>query len=70
VRPERRRKRGDLPWYVLKSWGDGQGYVFNREDGAPLSETWTDQQYADIRKLPKLPQEFVLHCLRHTFGTD
>ena len=54
---------------VLKRWGSGRGYVFHREHGTPLSETWTDQQHAATRNLLKLPQEFVLHCLRHTFGT-
>lgn len=27
------------------------------------------KQHAATRTLLKLPQEFVLHCLRHTFGT-
>lgn len=54
---------------VLKRWGPARGYVFHRDDGKPLSETWTDQQHAAARDLLKLPEEFVLHCLRHTFGT-
>ena len=28
-----------------------------------------DQQHARVRKLLKLPPDFVLHSLRHTFGT-
>lgn len=55
---------------VLKRWGPNRGPVFHRENGLPLSETWMDQQHAATRDLLKLPpQEFVLHCLRHTFGT-
>jgi len=45
------------------------GIVFNRENGAAISESHLDQQHARIRKLLKLPADFVLHSLRHTFGT-
>jgi integrase len=55
---------------VLKRLGPSKtGYVFHRENGTPLSETWLDQQHAQVRALLKLPEEFVLHSLRHTFGT-
>lgn len=68
---------------ILKAWQgkrckvDGMDYVFHRENGAALSLTWLDQQHMAVREalngkegfFPKLPGEFVLHSLRHTFGT-
>jgi integrase len=54
---------------VLGHWNLGHGYVFHREDGTRLSETWLDQQHAQVRALLKFPEDFVLHSLRHTFGT-
>lgn len=45
------------------------GHVFLRTDGRPLSQTRLDQQHSEVRELLKLSQEFVLHSLRHTFGT-
>jgi len=46
-----------------------EGYVFHRDDGSPLYQTWLNQRHAKLRKLLKLPVEFVPHSLRHTFGT-
>jgi integrase len=54
---------------VLGRWKLGHGHVFHREDGTMLSETWLDQQHARIRTLLRFPGDFVLHSLRHTFGT-
>jgi integrase len=55
---------------VLKKWQPAEtGYVFHREDGAPLAESKLDHQHASVRELLKLPTDFVLHSLRHTFGT-
>ena len=45
------------------------GYVFHRPDGSPLYQTWLNQQHSAIRRTLKLPEDFVLHSLRHTFGT-
>lgn len=45
------------------------GHVFRREDGGPLTADRLDQQHARIRGLLKLPADFVLHSLRHAFGT-
>ncbi|MCS6954471.1 MAG: site-specific integrase [Bryobacterales bacterium] len=45
------------------------GLVFRRPDGRPLSQTQLNHQHARIRALLKLPGEFVLHSLRHTYGT-
>jgi integrase len=55
---------------VLRSWTpQEQGYVFRHVNGGPLSETLLDQQHARVRDLLNLPADFVLHSLRHTFGT-
>ena len=55
---------------MLKRWGPHETeYVFRRADGRPLSQTRLDQQHSDLKALLKLSQEFVLHSLRHTFGT-
>jgi integrase len=45
------------------------GLVFHRASGERLSATWLDQQNAAVRTLLKFPADFVLHSLRHTFGT-
>ena len=45
------------------------GLVFYRADGTPMTDSHLDQQHARIRDLLKLPADFVLHSLRHTFGT-
>jgi integrase len=45
------------------------GLVFHEEDGSPLRESNLDHQHAEVRRLLKLPADFVLHSLRHTFGT-
>jgi integrase len=44
-------------------------YVFARSDGSQLYQTWLNQQHSAVRETLKLPQDFVLHSLRHTFGT-
>jgi integrase len=55
---------------VLKKWQPAEtGFVFHHEDGAPLSESKLDHQHSCVRELLKLPSDFVLHSLRHTFGT-
>jgi integrase len=46
------------------------GYVFTQSDGSEVPESHLDHQHARIRALLKLPAaDFVLHSLRHTFGT-
>lgn len=45
------------------------GLVFQRADGSPLYQTWVNQQHAAVRGLLNLPTDFVLHSLRHTYGT-
>jgi len=55
---------------VLKRWEPKrEGLVFHREDGKPLQASLVVQQQKRVRKLLKLPADFVLHSLRHTFGT-
>jgi integrase len=55
---------------MLKKWGPAEtGLVFHRQDGTPLRESQLDEHHARIRKLLKLASDFVLHSLRHTFGT-
>jgi integrase len=55
---------------VLKKRGPTPtGFVFTRADGSPIPESHLYQQHARIRQLLKLPADFVLHSLRHTFGT-
>src|SRR3984885_1511516 len=46
-----------------------KGYVFHRADGSPWPNSHLGQQHARMRTLMKLPTDFVLHSLRHTFGT-
>jgi len=45
------------------------GYVFHRGDGTPLYQTSLNQQHAKVRKVLKLPTDFVPHSFRHSFGT-
>jgi integrase len=55
---------------VLKSRGPAKaGYVFHRDDGQPIYQTWLNQQHSDLRTLPKMPADFVPHSFRHTYGT-
>jgi integrase len=46
-----------------------EGLVFHRADGTPLEKSLLGQQQKRVRDLLKLPTDFVLHSLRHTFGT-
>ena len=42
-------------------------YIFpGRNADKPILVTSLDHQHRKLRKLLKLPEEFVLHCLRHT----
>jgi integrase len=45
------------------------GYVFHRPDGRRLAQTWLNEKHREIRALLKMPEEFVPHSFRHTFGT-
>ncbi len=55
---------------VLRNWkAQDNGRVCQNAEGGQLSETLLDQQHARVRELLKLPADFVLHSLRHTFGT-
>ncbi len=54
---------------ILTAKRDRSGLVFRNTDTGPLYHTWLDQQHAEVRKALGLPSDFVLHSLRHTFGT-
>ena len=46
-----------------------KGPVFKKDDGTALYDTWLDQQQPDVRAALGYSDDFVLHSLRHTFGT-
>jgi integrase len=55
---------------MLRRWErPGDGFVFYRRDGNPVDTSLLGQQHARVRELLGLPVGFVLHSLRHTFGT-
>lgn len=55
---------------MLKQRGPAQrGYVFTRSGGTPLYQTWLNQQHSKLRDTLKLPEDFVPHSFRHTYGT-
>lgn len=55
---------------VLRQHGPAEsGLVFHRPDGKPLEKSLLGQQQKRVRDLLNLPADFVLHSLRHTFGT-
>jgi integrase len=45
------------------------GLVFSRSNGLPLAQTWMNEQHQKVRDLLNLPEDFVAHSPRHTFGT-
>jgi integrase len=53
---------------MLGRWRRASGHVFHK-NGKPLAESLLGQQQARVRELLKMPKDFVLHSLRHTFGT-
>ncbi len=54
---------------VLDALEGRHGRVFRNPEGKPLYHTWLNQKHAAIRELLAFPGDFVLHSLRHTFGT-
>lgn len=44
-------------------------FTSDKVPGKPLLVTSLDHQHNDVRALLKLPIDFVVHSLRHTFGT-
>jgi integrase len=55
---------------VLRRWVTPEGgLVFRRPDGRKLAGTLLGQQHKRVRELLHLPEDFVLHSLRHTFGS-
>jgi integrase len=55
---------------VLINQSATDGYVFHRENGSRLYQTWLDEQHRAVRETLSLPEDFVLHSCRHTFGTQ
>ena len=54
---------------ILEAGKDRRGLLFRNTNGEPLYHTWLDQQHAAVRARLGFSSEFVLHSLRHTFGT-
>ena len=55
---------------ILRKLGPSDtGYVFHHDDGTRLLESSLAHSHKRIRELLKMPAGFVLHSLRHTFGT-
>ena len=54
---------------ILETQSGRIGLVFRNASDGPLYHTWLDQQHAEVRTKLAFPAEFVLHSLRHTFGT-
>ncbi len=55
---------------ILRQHKPGRsGLVFHHENGTPLQASLLGQQQKRVRESQKLPADFVLHSLRHTFGT-
>lgn len=48
---------------------EATGLVFHRAGNLPLAASLLGQQHKRVRDRLKLPEDFVLHSLRHTFGT-
>jgi integrase len=45
-------------------------YIFpGKKPETPISISWLERQHRKVRETLKLPEEFVIHSLRHTFGT-
>src|SRR6516162_4784080 len=44
-------------------------YVFPSETGRPYLVTSIDHLHSEVRHTLRLPRDFVIHSLRHTFGT-
>lgn len=55
---------------ILRKLGPSEaGYIFHNGDGGRLLESSLAHTHKRVRTLLKMPVGFVLHSLRHTFGT-
>ncbi len=56
---------------ILRGRRDQNAYVwvFAGDTGRPYSGSRLDHLHQGLRQALRLPSEFVLHCLRHTYGT-
>lgn len=60
---------GRLQKLLAPRMGQGTDLLFRRPSGEPLYQTWLDEQHRKVRNQLQMPKDFVLHSLRHTFGT-
>lgn len=54
---------------MLRTHGPATSHVFQRANGSLWPATHLGQQHSRMRAALGLPADFVLHSLRHTFGT-
>jgi integrase len=54
---------------ALQSAGIGEGALFRNAQGEKLYQTYVNQQHREACIAANFPDDFVLHSLRHTFGT-
>jgi integrase len=54
---------------LLDAMRHRSGLVFKDTDGCAFRQRWLDRQHAKVREDMGLPEDFVIHSLRHTFGT-
>jgi integrase len=54
---------------MLRGWERSSGFVFHNGGGERLLESTLSHQNKRVRDLLKLSDGFVLHSLRHTYGT-
>jgi integrase len=54
---------------LLAAISGRQSLVFGNSEGVRLYHTWLCQQHVRVRELLGFPVDFVLHSLRHTFGS-
>ena len=47
----------------------GSPYVFSSETGKPYLVTSVDHMHSEFRDMLRLPEDFVIHSLRPTFGS-
>ncbi len=54
---------------AARSKNSSSEFVFPGQDGEPILVTSLDHQHAKVRELLKMPEDFVVHSLRHTMLT-
>jgi integrase len=60
----------DIDKRCVAQMATGPGFVFpGRLPGKPVSVSWLESQHVKVRHELGLPEDCVIHSLRHTFGT-